>query len=119
MPRLLISPLAALLALTAVPAPPAAPATSGWGPDWTDGVRMTESVEAALKGAAAKARLGYGYDRNVCVLAGFLAVGADEELTFPWRLEEGEEYAVVGRGDPNTVEIELKVNNPKGKLVGE
>jgi hypothetical protein len=100
-----------MLGLCALPT--AAPGDDEWRP----GIYMTQAlgkIMASARNVTQKSRFGLD-DGGTCFMGALLKVGKQVETTIP--LKAGTEYAFIGGGDDDAIDLDLYLVNPEGKIV--
>jgi hypothetical protein len=104
--------MAAAAALIAIPI--AAPAEED---AWQPGKFMTQAIGkimASARNVTQKTQFGLD-DGSSCFMGALLKVGKQAESTIP--LKGGFEYAFVGGGDDDAVDLDLYLVDPEGKII--
>jgi hypothetical protein len=83
---------------------------------WVPGERMTEALTRLMGTVRDVSNKGpYGYDRGVCLMAGFFSEG--QTGTFKRHLVKGQQYAFFAAGESSARGIHLEVENDEYRLV--
>jgi hypothetical protein len=84
--------------------------------DWVPGKRMNEAmVRIMAAGTKNTDQTEYGFDRDVCMCAGFVQVG--KSVGFNRSFVAGSQYLLLGGGDDNARDIDLEVFDSSGEKI--
>ncbi len=85
--------------------------------DWSAGYWMNQTLQSIVNTSQYATEVtGYGYNDGICVLGAFIQVGSS--VSWVTNLEAGQSYMFIGAGNEAATDVDIKVTDSSGKILG-